>query len=339
MKSSEIIQLPGDFALENGDHLVKPEISYTTHGSVNERSDNIVVVCHALTANAHVDDWWEKIFGPGKLLDPEKYFIICFNNLGSPYGTTSPDSTNPESGKRYGHNFPLFTIRDTARLHIAALNYLEIDQVHLLMGGSCGGNIAMEMAMAMGSRVHHLIVMCCSQKETSWVIAIHEAQRVALEADPTFKNNDAAAGQNGLRAARAFALTYYRSHPLFCRVQADDDDTIQNFRASSYIRYQGEKFIKRFDAHCYYKLLTALDTHNVARGYTDAAEALGQIKAKTLAIGFTTDLLIPIDEQRQLASLIPHAEFSQIDTDFGHDAFLVEGEKIMKAIRTWQPNL
>lgn len=322
-------QLSKRFELELGGALDDVVIAYSTYGRLNARRDNVIMVVHALTANSEIHDWWNGLYGPGNVFDPEKYFIICANNLGSPYGTTSAKSINPSTGLRYGLDFPKVTIRDTAQLHIQLLEELGLDHIHLLMGGSCGGNIAQEMAIMAPDRFDHMVLLCCSPQETPWVVAIHESQRIAMNADPTLYQNMDETGRAGLKAARAMALPFYRSHISFKHRQSEDDQSkTDDFKAASYIDYQGEKFIKRFDAHCYYTLLTVLDTHNVARGRSSVQDALSRIKARTLCIGFDTDLLIPEIEQRELADGIHHSEHVCIESLFGHDAFLIESERI-----------
>lgn len=325
--------VPEDFKLESGAHLKNAPIAYSTYGSLNADQSNVILVCHALTASSRVHDWWEGLFGAGRLFDPNRYFIVCINNLGSPYGTASPKSINPDTGARYGHDFPFYTIRDTARLHELLLRHLGVQRVHLLIGGSCGGNIAQEIAYNMKERLDNLVLMCCSAQETPWVISIHESQRIALHSDPSFSSNEEGAGSAGLRGARAFALPFYRSHPSFkIRQSEESDDVISDFKASSYVRYQGDKFVNRYDAHCYYHQLNALDTHHIGRGRGGITTALSEISAKTLSIGFNTDLLIPVIEQQILAKHIPNAEYLEIDTPFGHDAFLIEIEDIASGI-------
>lgn len=319
--------------LESGALLAKPSVTYSTYGSLNSAKDNIIVVCHALTANSNVDDWWAGLFGEGKVFDPTQYFIVCINNLGSPYGTSSPKSIDPDSNERYGLDFPAYTIRDTASLHLRLLDHLGISKISLLIGGSCGGNIAQEIALTLGDKVNKLVIMCCSAQETPWVISIHESQRIALNSDPTLPENTNNAGREGLRGARAFALPFYRSHPSFkIRQSEDDNEKVADFKAASYIQYQGQKFIDRYDAHCYYKQLDALDTHNVVRGRKDLPTALSNIKAPTLCIGFSTDLLIPVVEQQILAEHIPNAQYAEIETEFGHDAFLIEIAELQRII-------
>ncbi len=319
--------------LETGDLLHAPTVSYSTYGTLNEKKDNVIVVCHALTANSNVDDWWAGLFGEGKVYNPSKYFIVCANNLGSPYGTSSPKSIAPDTDERYGMDFPFYTIRDTADLQLRLLDHLGIENIHLVIGGSCGGNIAQEMAIKLDDRINNLVIMCCSAQETPWVISIHESQRIVLKGDPTLVDNSATSGKEGLRGARAFALPFYRSHPSFkIRQSEDDNEKVDDFKAASYIRYQGQKFVDRYDAHSYYKQLDALDTHNIARGRKDTQSALAQISARTLCIGFSTDLLIPVIEQQILAEHIPNAKYAEIETEFGHDAFLIEVIELQRII-------
>lgn len=324
------------FHLESGIVLNHVPIAYSTYGELNKDRSNVIVVCHALTANSRVDDWWKGFYGTGNIFDPSKYFIICINNMGSPYGSISPKSIDPISGERYAHDFPFYTLRDTAHLHLRLLEHLNIEKIHLLMGGSCGGNIAQEIAYNVGDRLSYLVMMCCSAQETPWVISIHESQRIALQSDPTFIETHSQAGANGLRGARAFALPFYRSHPSFkIRQSEDSDEVISDFKAASYVRYQGDKFVNRYDAHCYYYQLNALDTHNIGRSRGGVAAALSKINARSLSIGFDSDLLIPTIEQKILAQHIPDAFYEEIETQFGHDAFLIELDQVRNAIRKY----
>lgn len=325
--------------LETGGVIKRPTVAYSTYGSLNSNKSNVTLVCHALTANSEVNDWWRGLFGENKVFDINRDFIICINNLGSPYGSSSPKSINTK-GDRYGMSFPDYTLRDTAELHLRLLQHLGIDTINLVIGGSCGGNIAQEIAILRGELVHSMILLCCSASETPWVISIHESQRIALDSDATLLDNTPKAGQKGLRGARAFALPFYRSHPSFKLRQTEEDiNKLNDFKASSYVRYQGDKFVQRYDAHCYYKQLLALDTHNVARNRGSISTGLQKISAKTLVIGFDTDLLIPIVEQKTLAENIPNGRFAKISTLFGHDAFLIETDLIQDAIDDWRSKI
>ena len=320
------------FVLESGHKVSDIPICYSTAGQLNADGSNVIVVCHALTASSNVQDWWSGLYGRGNVFDPEQYFIICINNMGSPYGTWSPKSINPDTGEVYGMEFPFFTLRDTSRLHLALLRNLGITEIDLLIGGSCGGNIAQEIACMMGDSIRQLVLICCSAKESPWVISIHESQRIALRADPTF-GQDPKGGTEGVRAARACALPFYRSHASFTiRQSEEDDNVIKGFKAVSYIRYQGQKFVDRYDPYCYFHQLNVLDTHNIGRDRGGISAALNTITAHTLCIGFSSDLLIPVVEQHSLAEHIPTAHYGEIETDFGHDAFLIETEALKSLI-------
>lgn len=321
------------FELELGGKLEQLTLNYQTYGTLNETRDNVIWVCHALTANAALDTWWSGLFGVDNVFDPERYFIICVNNLGSPYGTTSPNSLDPKSGERYGMNFPDFTLRDTARSIILLMDHLKLASIHLLVGGSCGGNIALEISILKKAFIKNLILLCCAVQESPWSIAIHHAQRIALEADPDFYNNHPNPAKKGIKAARAFALPLYRTpHSMNQRQQEESHDKVTDFKAASYINYQGDKFANRFDAHCYYKLLCALDTHNVARDRGSMKQALSKVGANTLVIGIDSDIFIPVDEQQKLVELIPNAQYAEIKSIYGHDAFLIETDQIQSII-------
>ena len=331
----EQYHLEQPFALETGGSLARPTIAYNTYGKLNAARDNVIWICHALTANSDADDWWHGLFGRGDIFDWDKYFIVCANNLGSPYGSSSARQLDPDTGKPYGLDFPFFTIRDTARLHLELLWHLGIQRIHLLIGGSCGGNIAQEMALQLTpERVESLVLLCCSARESPWAVAIHEAQRLVLRADPTLSDKTETAGQTALKACRGVALPYYRTQQSFnLRQKEITNDVLTDFRASSYINYQGQKFVRRFDAPCYYTLLGALDTHNLGRGRESIEAALTELTCRTVVIGFQADLLVPITEQQFLAKHLPSADLFELRSIFGHDAFLIEHAAIRKAIR------
>lgn len=326
-------QYPFPFKLENGYHLEQVRIGYHCYGSLNENKDNVIWVCHALTANSNVTDWWSGLFGEGKLFDPKNHFIICANNLGSPYGSTCPNDINSSTRERYGMSFPNYTIRDSANFLLLLKEHLGIKNIKTLIGGSCGGNIALEMAYTLQEEVENLILLCNTHKETPWNIAIHQAQRLAIEADQEFKINRIDAAKAGLKAARAMALVGYRTFWSFNKTQAETSEEItSDFKASSYINYQGQKLVDRFDAHSYYKLLNALDTHNISRNRGTAKESLKKIISNTTIIGIKSDFLIPISEQKFLHDHIPYSKFFQIESDYGHDGFLLEFDQIQNII-------
>ena len=236
--------------LELGGYLPHLTIAYHTYGKLNAAADNVIWVCHALTANSDVEDWWKGLMEEGKVLDPNKHFIVCANILGSCYGTTGARSIDPISSKPYGMDFPMITIRDMVAAHDCLRRHLGIAAIDLCIGGSCGGHQVLEYALMDVVPIHRLAVLVGSARETAWAIAIHEAGRQALEGDPTFFENTDKAGAQGLRAARAVGLLGYRTVQAYIETQTDKDERTDDFRAASYIRYQGRKIRASFLCPC-----------------------------------------------------------------------------------------
>ena len=324
------------FLLESGESLPELSISYYTWGQLNETKDNVIWICHALTANANAREWWPNLIGEGLAFDTEKYFVICANILGSCYGTTGPSSIHPGTGKPYLHQFPFITIRDMVSAHNLLRQHLGIRGIHLLAGGSMGGYQVLEWAVIEPQISKHLFVITTSAKESAWGIAIHTAQRMAIETDSTWTAGQLTDGRNGLKVARAIGMLTYRSYESFVKSQADtNNEKTDQFMASSYIRYQGEKLANRFTAYSYWTLSKALDSHNLARGRGSMEAVLSSIRTKTLIIGITSDLLCPVQELQFLAQHIPNATYSTIDSLYGHDGFLVETEAISYHLSSW----
>lgn len=338
------IEIPGlrfyrstvPFELEKGGVLPELTITYHTYGKLNAERDNVIWVCHALTANSAVADWWSGLFGKGNVFDPEEHFIVCANVLGSCYGSTGPRSIDPVSGQPYGLDFPRLTIRDWAKAHDVLRQHLGIEKIELCIGGSCGGHQALELTYLIPERVRQMAILVGSARETAWAIAGHEAQRMAIEADPTFFENKNEAGKKGLKAARGMALLGYRTFENYVARQTDTEDKLDELRASGYIRYQGQKLEHRFYAHSYWHMTKILDTHNLGRGRGGVAQALSEINVPALIISVDSDLLIPPAEQKSMAAHLPQATLCEIHSDFGHDGFLVEVEKIRKAVSEWR---
>jgi homoserine O-acetyltransferase len=209
--------------------------------------------------------------------------------------------------------------------------------VHLLVGGSMGGYQALEWALLEPERIERLCLLSTGAAESAWGIAVHTAQRLAIETDPTWKDDDAAAGATGLKAARAIGMLTYRNYQTFVRTQSDPDkEKTDNFRATSYINYQGDKLVKRFNAQCYWLLTKAMDSHNISRGRnTDLAGTLALLKQPSLIVAITSDLLCPPEEQLFLSQHLPHATYHEIDSSYGHDGFLIEFEKIGQILCDW----
>lgn len=320
------------FTLESGVALNDVDIAYHTYGTLNRDGSNVVWVCHALTASSDAASWWDGLIGPGTFLDPDRYFIVCANILGSVYGTTGPRSINTATGATYGLDFPFITVRDVTNLHVHLAHHLKIARIHLLIGGSFGGSQALEMAIDEQWSIDHLFLIATGARESPWNIAIHESQRMALKADQTFTSNTAHAGEAGLAAARAIGILSYRTAAAFDQTQQDSDDRLDQFRASSYMQYQGQKLVKRFHAHSYWHLINCLDTHNVGRSRDGVEQALQKITAKTLVVGIDSDRLLPTREQQYIAEHIPDAGYREITSTYGHDGFLIETAKITRIL-------
>ena len=316
------------FPLESGAILPRVEIAYHTYGELNAAGDNVIWLWHALTANSDVADWWSGLFGEGKPFDPTKNFIVCANIIGSCYGSSGPLTENPETGKPYFASFPMVTIRDMVKAHQLLQRHLGVKQIALGMGGSMSGYQLMEWAIADKEIFKNLCLLVTSAKASAWEIAIHETQRLAIEADSTWKDENQNSGSNGLKAARGIGLLTYRNYEAFTRTQEDNEHKLNDFKAASYIRYQGEKLVKRFNAQSYHLLSKAMDSHNISRGRNALESVLKEITANTLVIGVDSDILCPVAEQELIAQHIPGAQLEVISSPFGHDGFLVESEKI-----------
>jgi homoserine O-acetyltransferase len=230
----------GAFITEGGETLQGLTIAYDTYGTLNPEGDNVVWVCHALTSNSAVTDWWPGVVGENTVIDPAKYFIVCANILGSCYGSSGPTSINPKTGRPFYSEFPAVTIRDMVNAHILLRQHLGIEKIFLLMAGSMGGYQALEWSVMEKERIENLFLITTSAAESAWGIAIHTAQRLSIEADATWAEPSPDAGKKGLKAARAIGMLTYRNYKILVQQQTDKDvDKTDNFRASSYLIYQG----------------------------------------------------------------------------------------------------
>jgi len=333
LKTDHTFHFDNEFALESGEILPSFQLKFTTVGTLNAERTNAVWVCHALTGNSDFTDWWGGLFSPDGPFDPTKYFIICANMLGGCYGSTGPLSNIPNANRAYYHDFPRLTNRDVVRAFDLLRVDLKIEKVHTIIGGSLGGQQVLEWAIQQPDLFEHIIPIACNAIHSPWGIAFNEAQRLAIEADPTWKENDARAGMEGLKAARAIGMLSYRHYDTFAETQSEKTlDKTDEFRAATYQRYQGEKLANRFNAFSYWLLSKMMDSHNVGRERESVEAALQQIKAKALVIGIESDLLFPLSEQQFLAQHIPQARFEVIRSIYGHDGFLVEFEQMKKII-------
>ena len=331
------LEIKEPFQLENGKILPGLTIAYHSYGKLNETKDNVVWVCHALTANSDVFDWWPGLVGKDCVVNSKDHFIICVNIIGSCYGSSGPLTINPENDQPYYSSFPVVTIRDMINTFILVRKKFGIEKIKLLMGGSMGGYQVLEWCLMEPEVIQTSFVITTSAAESAWGIAIHTAQRLAIEADQTWKDRSADAGKNGIKAARGIGMLTYRNYKIFHQKQSDPDfSKTDNYKASSYILHQGNKLSDRFNAQSYWLLTKSMDSHNIARGRFDTLEkALQQIHQPMLVIGIDSDILCPVPEQNFLAENIPNSTLHVISSDYGHDGFLVESETISKHLFEW----
>jgi homoserine O-acetyltransferase len=334
---TSIFKYDNPFTLESGVTLPGYHLAYTTHGKLNAERTNVIWIFHALTANSNPLEWWPGLVGDGKFFDPAKYFIICVNKPGSPYGSISPLSINPQSNQPYYHDFPLFTIRDMIKTYQQLKDHLGIKKVFIALGGSTGGMQLLEWAIEEPELFEHIVPIATNAALSPWAIAFNASQRMAIEADHTWLERRPDAGQKGLAAARSIALLSYRHYNGYDITQGRDKAFVAltndvSYASDNYQRYQGLKLVNRFNALCYYRLSQSMDSHDVGRKRGSVESALKRITAKTLVIGIQSDVLYPFTEQEYLQKNIPGAELLNIGSDFGHDGFLLEYEKIEVAL-------
>jgi len=335
---TSVFNYENPFTLESGVTLPGYHLAYTTHGKLNADKSNVVWIFHALTANSNPLEWWPGLVGDGKFFDPAKYFIICANKPGSPYGSVSPLSINPQTNQLYYHDFPVFTMRDMIRTFQHLKDHLGIRKIFIALGGSTGGMQLLEWAIEEPELFEHIVPIATNAVLSPWAIAFNASQRMAIEADITWLERRPDAGQKGLAAARSIALLSYRHYNGYDITQPRDKSFVAlgnevTYAADNYQRYQGLKLVNRFNAICYYRLSQSMDSHDVGKNRGGVERALRTITAKTLVIGITSDVLYPITEQEYLKKKILGAELLTISSDFGHDGFLLEYEKIETALK------
>lgn len=325
------------FPLERGGLLEELEIAYSTYGTLNTEKSNVVWVCHALTADSNVEDWWPHTVVPGGFLDPSRWFVVCANIIGSNYGTTGPLSVNSSTGTPYYDEFPQITVRDIVASLVLLADYLGLTDIHTLIGSSLGGFQAMEWAIYQPERIRNLILIATATHVSPWMAAFNESQRMAIKADATYGEKSGSAGRRGLAVARSIALLSYRGESGYNASQINRKDTPEYYhRATTYQQYQGEKLCRRFNAYSYMTILDIFDSHNICRGRSDnITEVLGQIQANTACIGLTTDILFTPFSMQRLSHHIPHARYFEINSEFGHDGFLVEHVKLNAIINSF----
>ncbi len=339
--------------LECGETLSEVMVEYETYGTLTPERDNAVLVCHALSGDAHAagwsskedrkPGWWDNMIGPGKALDTEKYFVFCANVLGGCKGTTGPSSINPETGKPYGMDFPVITIHDIVVCQKKLTDYLQIDKLLAVVGGSMGGMQTLEWAVSFPSRLRSVIPVATTFRTSPQSIAFDEVGRQAIFNDPNWNNGDYYDRQppdRGLAIARMVGHITYLSdqsmHEKFGRnLRLRDEygyDFGQEFQVESYLHHQGSSFTKRFDANTYLYITKAMDYFDLTIGYASLFESMKRAVCKFLLIAFSSDWLFPPYQTKQIANALRYngtdVTYVEIESQYGHDAFLLEAQKL-----------
>ena len=352
-------------ALKGGGRLPSFELVYETYGTLNAARSNAVLVCHALSGSHHVAGtyadnpnsvgWWDNLVGPGKPLDTNKFFVIGVNNLGGCYGSTGPLSINPETGKRYGADFPLVTVEDWVAAQACLADDLGIDTWAAVIGGSLGGMQAIEWSLEFPERIRHAIAIASAPKLSAQNIAFNEVARQAILSDPDFHGGHYAehgvVPTRGLRLARMIGhITYLSDDQMdekFGRDLRNGEPSFSygvDFEVESYLRYQGDKFAGFFDANTYLLTTKALDYFDPAYAYGgDLAAAFARARASFLVASFTTDWRFSPARSREIVFALMHnrrrVAYAEIDCDAGHDSFLLDDAHYHAVLRAYLENI
>ena len=351
----------GDFVLDEhrlldcGRALAGVTLHYAVYGRLNAARDNTVLVCHALSGSARVGDWWPEVFAPGAVLSLEHDFVICINMLGSCYGSTGPGTVDPETGRIYGSDFPLISIRDNVRAQAALVDSLGIHRLRLVMGGSIGGMQALEWAMLYPDRVERGFIIGAAPV-SAMGLALNHLQRQAIQGDPDWEGGNYLPHKQpryGLSLARQIAMISYKSAALlderFARKpnrNGEDPWGLDDngggliggrFDIAGYLDLQGRRFIDRFDANAYLAILRTMDTWDPLHGGATPGEAFGPIQARLSFVGISSDWLFPPESVRDFAWRIRaagvDADYLQMTSTHGHDAFLAEQSELVRLLQ------
>lgn len=357
---SPSVTFPADEALplDSGTTLGPYTVAYQTYGTLNAAKSNAILVCHALTGDQHVASinpvtgkpgWWDNMVGPGRPVDTDRFFVICSNIIGGCLGSTGPGSENPVTGAPYGPDFPVITIGDMVRAQVRLIDHLGIDRLLSVVGGSMGGMQVLEWASKYSDRVISAVPIAASARHTPQNIAFHEVGRQAVMADPDWRNGrylDAGVSpRNGLAVARMAAHITYLSeqalHDKFGRNLQDREKITfgfdADFQVESYLRYQGYKFVERFDANSYLYITRAMDYFDLI-GDNDGmlANAFLDTRTRFCVVSFTSDWLYPTEESRiivqALNAVAAEVSFVEIASDKGHDAFLLDEPELFSTV-------
>ncbi|PZX54909.1 homoserine O-acetyltransferase family protein [Algoriphagus chordae] len=333
--TQEIFHSSSPLPLESGEFLTEFDLGYTAYGQLNSDKSNVIWVIHALTGDSNAQEWWNGLIGEDKFFDPADHFIICANLLGSCYGSTQPFSDNPETKEPYYYDFPQMSTRDLAQGLERLRIHLGIESIHTLIGGSLGGQVGLEWAYILGKKLQNAVILASTSKTRPWVIGFNETQRMAIESDCTWGEKHEQAGNKGLETARAIAMLTYRHPDDLSAKQADPDNKVDDYRAASYLRYQGQKLARRFNALSYWTLSKTMDSHDLGRNRGGLDNALGEIEANVLAIGVNTDLLFLPEESQFISQKVKKGTYKEITSTAGHDAFLIEFEQLSYLLKSF----
>ena len=357
-KTITIVEANESFELDSGKKLSPVEVAYETYGTLNAEGSNAVYFCHALTGNAHIagynnpedekPGWWEDMVGPGKYIDTNKYFVICSNFLGGCSGTTGPASINPATGKPYGLSFPLFTIKDMAKAHRMFIEKLGIKKLLAIIGGSMGGMHAMRLAIDYPDLADSVVLIATTSRLSAQAIAFDAVGRNAILADKQFKDGMYCKGDGpdkGLGIARMIGhITYLSEEGMrqkFGRSLRNSDsynyDFDPEFSVETYLDHQGRRFVERFDANCYLYITRAMDYFDLSMEFGSLKDAFSHSKARFLIVSYSSDWLFPARQSKEivdaLIELNRDVTYCNIESQHGHDAFLIETDVIGPMMR------
>lgn len=354
---SRHVTLPGPLRLDGGVLLSPVEIAYETYGNLAPDGGNAILICHALTGDQHVASphpvtgkpgWWTRMVGPGKPVDPDRHFIICANVLGSCMGSSGPATINPATGKPWGMEFPVITIRDMVRAQAMLLDHLGVERLKAVVGGSMGGMQALSWPATFPDRVEAAVVIASTARHSAQNIAFHEVGRQAVMADPRWNGGayyDGEPPAAGLAVARMAAHITYLSEAGLTekfgrRLQAREAKSFgfdADFQIESYLRHQGLSFVDRFDANAYLYITRAMDYFDLAEEHGGLlANAFRETRARFCLVSFDTDWLYPTRDSRAIVHALNAAgapvSFVELSSPFGHDAFLLEAPELNRVV-------
>ena len=331
---------PAPFVLDSGAELPGLTLAYRTWGDPANARDNAILVCHALTGSADVDAWWPGMIGPEGAFDPARDFVVCCNIPGSCYGSTGPVSLRPGgSGERWRADFPRLTVRDMVRAEHLLLERLGIERLALVTGPSLGGMQALEWALMYPERVGSIVPIGVGGRHSAWCLAMNEAQRQAIYADPAWQDgyyNDDDPPERGLAAARMMAICGYRSWHGFEQRFGRERRADGLFEVQSYFRHQGAKINRRFDANTYVRLTQAMNEHDIAYGRGEYEAVIARIAQPALVVSISSDILYPPHEQEVLARHMPNARYEILESPHGHDGFLIQTAELAALVRDFR---